>query len=281
MKKRIGVLTAAVMLLTVIASASALAEQDIRIMVNGEWVVTDRAPFIENDRTLVPVRGIFEKLGAEVKWTQQEQLVEIAAGDMSVLLNIGKDTATIIRDRSPEPLTETIQLEVPARLVGDRTFLPVRFVVETLGGEIGWDGLSRVVNILTPDLQAVGYQVVSPQQVYEDEDLHSWYDANRRTKGFHVYSADGETYVLVAAGEKPTGGYSLDVRGVYLEEPGTLLVKAAVNAPAPDMMVIQVFTYPGVLIRLDKEVSLEVKGELHCITSPGAGGLLPDAGDTE
>jgi len=281
MKKRIGVLTAAVMLLTVIASASALAEQDIRIMVNGEWVVTDRAPFIENDRTLVPVRGIFEKLGAEVKWTQQEQLVEIAAGDMSVLLNIGKDTATIIRDRSPEPLTETIQLEVPARLVGDRTFLPVRFVVETLGGEIGWDGLSRVVNILTPDLQPVGYQVVSPQQVYEDEDLYSWYQSNRRTKGFHVYSAGGETYVLVSAGEKPTGGYSLDVRGVYLEEPGTLLVKAAVNAPAPDMMVIQVFTYPGVLIRLDKEVPLEVKGELHCITSPGAGGLLPDAGDTE
>jgi len=178
-------------------------------------------------------------------------------------------------------LTETIQLEVPARLVGDRTFLPVRFVVETLGGEIGWDGLSRVVNILTPDLQPVGYQVVSPQQVYEDEDLYSWYQSNRRTKGFHVYSAGGETYVLVSAGEKPTGGYSLDVRGVYLEEPGTLLVKAAVNAPAPDMMVIQVFTYPGVLIRLDKEVSLEVKGELHCITSPGAGGLLPDAGDTE
>ncbi len=262
MKKRIAVLTAAVMLLTVIVSASALAEQDIRIKVNGEWVVTDQAPFIENDRTLVPVRGIFEKLGAEVKWKQQEQLAEITAENMSVLLNLGQDTATIIRDRSPEPLTETIQLEVPARLVGDRIFLPVRFVVETLGGEIGWDGLGRVVNIMTPDLQPVGYQVVSPQQIYEDEDLYSWYESNRKTKGFHIISADGETYVLVSAGEKPTGGYSLDVRGVYLEESQTLLVKADVNSPAPDMMVIQVLTYPGLLIRIDKEGSFEVKGEL-------------------
>jgi hypothetical protein len=260
MKKRISILAAIVLLLTVVVSAGALAGQDIGILVNGRQAVLDAMPFIENDRTLIPLRGVLERMGAQVEWKEAEQAVEITAEGLAVLLTIGQDTATITRDGELEPRTEIVQLEVPARLVEDRTFIPVRFVAQALGAEVEWDDINRTVIIRTYDRDAVEYQVVSPQSIHGDEDLYLWYEANRKSKGFHVKSDDGGAYILIAAGEKRTGGYGIKIEGVYLEDTQTASVKAVVTSPAPDMMVTQAFTYPNVLIKLDMEGILNVKG---------------------
>jgi hypothetical protein len=130
-------------------STAALAQQDIRIRLNGGLVEMDAKPFIENGRVLVPLRGIFEKLGAVVEWLEEEQAVVVSGDGLTVRFIIGRDSAELVKVDGAEPVTETVQLDVPARIVEDRTFIPVRFVAEALGAEVTWDDAHRTVIIET------------------------------------------------------------------------------------------------------------------------------------
>lgn len=258
MQKRICILMT-VMLAVAAVSTAALAQQDIRIQVNGELVEMDAKPFIENDRVLVPLRGVFEKLGAVVEWFEEEQAVVISGGCLTVRLIIGRDSAELLKADDAGPVTETVRLDVPARIKEGRTFIPVRFVAEALGADVSWDDAHRTVIIETGE-QSLAYERVTPQDIQDSQDLFSWYQANHKTRGVHFKNHDGAVYILAAAGEKPTGGYGIDVEGVYLEGPGKVVVETDVTSPDPGMMVIQVITYPSVLIRVDGLEVLEARG---------------------
>ncbi|HOC09417.1 MAG TPA: stalk domain-containing protein [Bacillota bacterium] len=259
MQKRICILMV-VMLAVALVSTAALAQQDIRIRLNGGLVEMDAKPFIENGRVLVPLRGIFEKLGAVVEWLEEEQAVVVSGDGLTVRFIIGRDSAELVKVDGAEPVTETVQLDVPARIVEDRTFIPVRFVAEALGAEVTWDDAHRTVVIETGGKQYLAYERVTPQDIQDSQDLISWYQANHKTRGVHFKNHDGSAYILAAAGEKPTGGYGIDIAGVYLEGPGRIVVEADVTSPDPGMMVIQVITYPSVLIRVDGLEVLEARG---------------------
>ncbi len=258
MQKRICILMT-VMLAVAAVSTAALAQQDIRIQVNGELVEMDAKPFIENDRVLVPLRGVFEKLGAVVEWFEEEQAVVISGGCLTVRLIIGRDSAELLKADDAGPVTETVRLDVPARIKEGRTFIPVRFVAEALGADVSWDDAHRTVIIETGE-QSLAYERVTPQDIQDSQDLFSWYQANHKTRGVHFKNHDGAVYILAAAGEKPTGGYGIDVEGVYLEGPGKVVVETDVTSPDPGMMVTQVITYPSVLIRVDGLEVLEARG---------------------
>jgi hypothetical protein len=257
-QKRICILMT-VMLAVAAVSTAALAQQDIRIQVNGELVEMDAKPFIENDRVLVPLRGVFEKLGAVVEWFEEEQAVVISGGCLTVRLIIGRDSAELLKADDAGPVTETVRLDVPARIKEGRTFIPVRFVAEALGADVSWDDAHRTVIIETGE-QSLAYERVTPQDIQDSQDLFSWYQANHKTRGVHFKNHDGAVYILAAAGEKPTGGYGIDVEGVYLEGPGKVVVETDVTSPDPGMMVTQVITYPSVLIRVDGLEVLEARG---------------------
>ena len=97
------------------------------------------APFIENDRTLVPVRVISESLGAMVSWDDDLQRVTIQKDGKTVLLTI--NSPIMLVDREP------VSLDVPPRISLGRTFVPVRAVVDILGAKVDWDGQNRCVII--------------------------------------------------------------------------------------------------------------------------------------
>jgi hypothetical protein len=258
-QKRICILMT-VMLAVAAVSTAALAHQDIRIRLNGGLVEMDAKPFIENGRVLVPLRGVFEKLGAVVEWFEEEQAVVVSVADLTIRLIIGQHSAEVVKVGGAEPVTETVQLDVPARIVEGRTFIPVRFVAEALGAEVTWDDAHRTVVIETGGKQSLAYERITPQDIQDSQDLISWYHANRKTKGVHFKNHDGAAYILAAAGEKPTGGYGIDIEGVYLESPGRIVVEADVTSPDPGMMVIQVITYPSALIRVDGLEVFEARG---------------------
>ncbi len=123
--------------------------QLIRVQVNGEFLQLDVEPFIENGRTLLPLRGVMEKLGAEVRWHSEDMLVEVVTEDISIKLVIGEDTAKVTRNIDGELKEESIKLEVPAKILKDRTFIPGRFVSETLGASVDWDKSLRAMIIKT------------------------------------------------------------------------------------------------------------------------------------
>ena len=103
----------------------------ISVLVNGKSIVMDVPPVLENGRTLGPLRPIFEALGARVLWNDRTQTVTASKGNTEVALTIGKKEAAVNG--------KTVLLDAPARLVNDRTLVPVRFVSESLGAQVTWD----------------------------------------------------------------------------------------------------------------------------------------------
>jgi len=116
-----------------------MAAKEITLKVNGEICKTDVAPVIHNDRTLIPARAVFEELGATVSWNEKSQCVSIRFKEDEIILYIGHATALVN--------SSVKQLDVPAKIIDDRTMIPVRFVGETLGMKIGWDEATYTVSV--------------------------------------------------------------------------------------------------------------------------------------
>lgn len=115
------------------------ADEEITVLVNGEKVVFDQEPVVENGRTLVPVRAIFEKLGARVSYEPERQKVYAEMGTRYVAFLIGADTIY-----TNDGGTKT---DAPARIINDRTFVPVRAVSEGFGAKVSWDQATKTVTI--------------------------------------------------------------------------------------------------------------------------------------
>ena len=94
---------------------------------------------IVGGRFLVPMRGIFEALGAVVDWDGEARTVTGTKGDITVKLSIDSKMASVNG--------KTMELDVPATIIDARTFVPTRFVGESLGANVDWDGDTRVATI--------------------------------------------------------------------------------------------------------------------------------------
>lgn len=97
----------------------------------------DVAPFIEHDRTFVPVRFVAEIFGAAADWTPKEGLTEVVTltkGDTFVTIKIGSPVITVREDG----VTRTVTADVASQIVDDRTFLPLRAVGEIFGASFDW-----------------------------------------------------------------------------------------------------------------------------------------------
>lgn len=117
----------------------------IDIYVNGKKVQPDTYPEIVADRTLVPIRAIVEELGYEVQWMAEEKAVIIKNDEISLGLQIGNYFLAKM-DLDTEKI-ETIKLDVPPLIAGDRTYLPLRAVGEALDCDVIWDGTTRTIHI--------------------------------------------------------------------------------------------------------------------------------------
>src|SRR5512134_4202107 len=120
-------------LLAVFLAAGSIAapvagQSAVRVLVDGDPVMFDQPPLIEGSRVLVPLRGIFEKMGATVEWHPASRTVLAARGTTLVELTIGSRIAKV----SDRPVT----LDVPALIIRGRTLVPLRFISESLGAQV-------------------------------------------------------------------------------------------------------------------------------------------------
>ncbi|TYQ15031.1 UNVERIFIED_CONTAM: copper amine oxidase-like protein [Acetivibrio alkalicellulosi] len=128
-------------LLTLTIASVSFATNDITVLVNGEKVEFDRQPYIKDGRTMVPIRFISERMGCEVIWQGLSQSVFIRKGETLIILQIGS-TKVFLND-------ETMEIDVAPEIQIDRTMVPLRFISETLGANVGWNGSTRTVTINT------------------------------------------------------------------------------------------------------------------------------------
>ena len=115
-----------------LAAMTAASAADISVFVNGEQLEFDVPPIIENERTLVPMRAIFEALGAEVSWDNDTATVTAKKGEDTLTIAIGSN---ILYKNGA-----ATELDVPAKIVDERTLVPVRAVSESFDAEVDWDG---------------------------------------------------------------------------------------------------------------------------------------------
>jgi hypothetical protein len=129
-------------LTTVAAAADAVSLQ-----INGKTLPVEVPPVIKSGRTLVPVKAISESLGADVIWDAKAKTVTIVKNSDTIILTIN---ASDVRKNG----NALNKLEVPAQIVNGRTMVPVRFVSETLGAEVDWDGATRTVKVTFTEKKA-------------------------------------------------------------------------------------------------------------------------------
>ncbi len=123
-------------------------EGHITVKIDGAVLdFPDARPFIEDGRTLVPIRAIAEALGSEVAWDPDTRIAEFQKGSDIILLQIGSRSVTINDKRHT--------IDVPAKISEERTYVPLRFVSEALGANVEWVGETRTVLITTDGSVAV------------------------------------------------------------------------------------------------------------------------------
>ncbi|AKL94734.1 phosphate ABC transport system substrate-binding protein PstS [Clostridium aceticum] len=130
-----------ILVLVLIASmtTTAMASQNVRIVIDGSNIKSDVAPVIENGRTLVPAKVIFENLGAKVNWNANKKEVTVTTAATDVSLVIDSKTAKIDG--------KNVTLDVPARIINGRTFIPLKFIADAVGAKVSWNAGTSTVDI--------------------------------------------------------------------------------------------------------------------------------------
>lgn len=124
------------------------SEDKIGIDIYGKEVTFDVMPVNINGRVLVPLRGIFETLGAKVTWDDATKTVLASRNGTNVKLTIDSKTA-YINDKE-------ITLDVAPGIMESRTLVPVRFVSEALGEKVDWIDSTKTVVIVSKDREVKG-----------------------------------------------------------------------------------------------------------------------------
>ena len=120
---------------------SSAQTSEIIVIVDGKTIEFDVPPMIIYDRILVPLRAIFETIGASVDWDGDTLTVAATKDDTEVILTIGSVSPTIN--------DEEVTIDQPGIVVNERTLAPLRFVAEAFGGTVVWDGAKKTAYITT------------------------------------------------------------------------------------------------------------------------------------
>lgn len=130
-------MTLSLCLITNVSAAN--VKNDIKIEIDGKNVISDVAPFIEKDRTLVPIRVISENLGYEVGWDNNTRKVTVKNNEKTIELVVGK------KDVKINDKVSTI--DVPPTIKNERTFVPLRFISESFDNDVNWYNNTRTIKI--------------------------------------------------------------------------------------------------------------------------------------
>ncbi|MBU5669431.1 copper amine oxidase N-terminal domain-containing protein [Peptoniphilus sp. MSJ-1] len=150
-------------------SANVFAARTPIIEYNGKIIETDVKPFIENDRTLVPIRFISETLGYSVKWNNDTREVTIEDNNTNIKLTIGAKNALVN--------SKNVELDVAPVIKQDRTFVPLRFVAENLNADVDWDAKNFKV-IITKN-KSLGINLTEAESSYVDGFTNLFKDLDR------------------------------------------------------------------------------------------------------
>lgn len=113
----------------------------VKVFLDGKELIFEEKPVIVNNRTLVPLRGVFEALDIDVIWDEKLKRITGVKQDMTVVLNIGQTEGYLNGYK--------IMMDVPAQIINNRTFVPLRFISECTGADVVWNAHNSSVLMST------------------------------------------------------------------------------------------------------------------------------------
>jgi hypothetical protein len=131
-------------LLLICTFSLAIASSPITVKVDGKEVkFPNGQPTTLAGRTMVPLRGVFEAIGAYVEWNSELKTVTARKQDSEVILRIG--------DKVAKKNGAEIQIDAPPRIISGSTMVPLRFIAESLGAKVDYDKANNIVDISTSE----------------------------------------------------------------------------------------------------------------------------------
>ncbi|MGZ0043332.1 stalk domain-containing protein [Paenibacillus ottowii] len=138
--KRFAVAVLSTLVLTsTFANLAGAQSADIKVIINGVTQQYTQPPVVSQNTTLVPLRGVFESLGAKVEWDSKAKKVTASKNDDTLTLNIGSKLAY----KNSKP----VQLDAATQIQKGQVLVPLRFVSQSLGAKVIWNQTSRTVTI--------------------------------------------------------------------------------------------------------------------------------------
>ena len=163
------------------------------LIINGEEVTTETAPYVVETATggvtLVPVRVITEAFGAKVGWEESTQTVTLDYPDVKIVLQIGNPVA--------EVNGEAVTLLTAPELPGGRTMVPLRFISENFGAEVGYDDATQAITVTKENAVEEGGTIVgSADELYVGDSFYGWSMENPKDMKLSTRSFDGKRTVF-------------------------------------------------------------------------------------
>lgn len=183
MKRILAVL---ISLILVMQAGIVLADEypTATVIVDGVEIVFDQPAVIINSRTLVPLRAIFEALGASVLWNGETSSVIAKKGTTTISLQIGSNRVY----KSTPYMSDYFEIDVSAMLLNSRTLVPVRAISEALDASVGWDGDTKTVTVESKNKYVKDYYLTETNR--ENDILY--YDILINYPQFEGYNALNE-----------------------------------------------------------------------------------------
>jgi len=123
------------------------ASGEIKVLINGQEKQFSPSPIVQNGSTLVPMRPFFEALGAQVEWNGSTKTVIGKRDDTVVSLTINQKMATVNGN--------DVSLSFPGKIINGNTFIPLRFVGEALGDQVGYNAQTATISITSTQLSQI------------------------------------------------------------------------------------------------------------------------------
>lgn len=123
-----------------------LADEEIKLNIDNKAIESDVAPQIIDGRTMVPVRAIFEGVGATVDWNADTKTITGSMNGINVVMTLDSSIATVNG--------KEITMDCAPVISEGRTLAPARYVAEAFGCSVNWDNENKTVNITTPLFKA-------------------------------------------------------------------------------------------------------------------------------
>ncbi|MBS5911287.1 stalk domain-containing protein [Paenibacillus macerans] len=142
--KRLGsaLVSTALLSSVVVGAASAQSANNIHVVLNGVTQTFSQQPVQSNHVTLVPMRALFESLGAQIDYDTATGLITATKGADTIELKVNSTTA--------HKNGESITLETPAKLINGSAYVPLRFVGESFGAKVNWNKATSTIQIELP-----------------------------------------------------------------------------------------------------------------------------------